>query len=107
MYHLLDILAQRANLTSTPDLYYIPQSMMNAFAMGSGDQAVIGVTSGLLQNLNQRELAGVLAHEMSHIRNKDTRVMGLASLISQLTAMFASFGQILLFITLDPQIKLL
>lgn len=100
IYRIMDILAKRANLPSTPDLYYLPQPFMNAFAMGDANQAVIGVTAGLFRNLNQRELASVLAHEMSHIRNRDTRIMGLASLINQLTGMFATFGQILLFINL-------
>ncbi|MEM7029990.1 MAG: zinc metalloprotease HtpX [Chloroflexota bacterium] len=100
LYRILDVLAHRADLPKTPELYYLPQPLMNAFAMGHADQAVIGVTAGLLRNLDQRELAGVLAHEMSHIRHRDTRVMGLAAMINQLTSMFASFGQILLFINL-------
>jgi len=83
-----------------PRLYYIPDRMMNAFAVGSRDEAAIGLTEGLLRHLNRRELVGVLAHEISHIRHNDMRVMSVAALISHLTSLFSSFGQLLLFLNL-------
>jgi len=61
-------LAQRAGLTKTPSLYYIPSSMANAFTVGRRNEAAIAITDGLLRSLNYREMVGVLAHEMSHIR---------------------------------------
>jgi heat shock protein HtpX len=70
--------------------------MMNAFAVGRRDDAVIGVTDGLLRALNLRELTGVLAHEMSHIRNNDVWLMGIADLAGRITRMMSLFGMGLL-----------
>ncbi len=66
--------------------------MMNAFAVGRRDDAVIGVTDGILRALNLRELTGVLAHEMSHIRNNDVWLMGMADLAGRMTRMMSLFG---------------
>jgi heat shock protein HtpX len=100
LYQLIETLAHRADLPRMPRLYYIPDRMMNAFAVGSRDEAAIGLTEGLLRHLDKRELAGVLAHEISHIRHNDMRVMSVAALISRLTSLFSSFGQLLLFLNL-------
>lgn len=93
-------LARRAALEKAPQLYYIPSAMMNAFAVGGRENAAIAVTDGLLRGLSPRELVAVLAHEISHIRNNDTSVMGLADVISRLTSFFSFFGQILLLLNL-------
>lgn len=82
---LVDILAERAELDNRPHLYVIPSMTLNAFATGSKDHAAIAITEGLLRRLSLREVAGVLAHEMSHIRNNDLWVMGLADLMSRFT----------------------
>jgi heat shock protein HtpX len=79
---ILHELAQRAELPHTPHLYYIPSSIVNAFAVGRHAEAAIGVTDGMLRRLNRRELVGVLAHEISHVRNYDTWVMGLALFVT-------------------------
>lgn len=100
LYQLIETLTHRADLPRMPRLYYIPDRMMNAFAVGSRDEAAIGLTEGLLRHLDKRELAGVLAHEISHIRHNDMRVMSVAALISHLTSLFSSFGQLLLFLNL-------
>jgi heat shock protein HtpX len=73
---------------------------MNAFAVGHRHQPAIAVTHGLLGNLSQRELAGVLAHEISHIHSNDVWVMTLADTVSRLTGGLALTGQLLLFINL-------
>lgn len=100
MPELVDLLAQiseRAGLRSAPELYYVPNRMLNAFALGGPKDAVIGVTDGLLRHLNGRELAGVLAHEVSHVRNNDLRVMALADAVSRLTGVMSLLGMMLLF----------
>ena len=97
---LVQLLAQRAKLPSLPRLYYIPSNMMNAFAVGNPDQAAIAVTDGLLRRLNRRELAGVLAHEISHVHNNDTWVMGLADVVSRLTSTLSLGGQLLLLLSI-------
>ncbi len=83
--YIVDELARRAGLAATPAVYVIPSMTLNAFATGTPDKAVIGITEGLLRRLSLRELAGVLAHEMSHIRNNDLAVMALADMMTRFT----------------------
>jgi len=92
VFRIIEHLSQRAGLDHVPKLYYVPSAMMNAFAVGRQDDAVIGVTDGLLRALNLRELTGVIAHEMSHIRNNDVRLMGMADLAGRMTRMMSLFG---------------
>ena len=82
---IVDALAARAGLPSRPALYVIPSLAMNAFAAGKPDHAVIAITEGLLRRLTLREIAGVLAHEVSHIRNNDLWVMGVADALTRAT----------------------
>lgn len=100
LYQLVDGLAQRAELESAPAIYYVPSSLLNAFALNLNGSPVIGLTDGLLRSLNGRELAGVIAHEIGHIRNQDLTVMGLADAISRLTHTFSVIGQIMLLVSL-------
>src|SRR5690606_19051523 len=78
-----------------PRLYVIPSATLNAFATGTPDNASIAVTAGLLRTLNLRELAGVLAHEVSHIRNNDLWVMGLADAMSRFTQALSTLAMML------------
>ncbi|MBL7148305.1 MAG: M48 family metallopeptidase [Nanoarchaeota archaeon] len=65
-----------------PKVYVIPGAQINAFAVGTKpEKASIAVTEGALQKLDRQELEGVIAHEMSHIKNFDIRVMMLASVL--------------------------
>ncbi len=92
---VVEILAERAGLAEAPRLYLVPSSTLNAFAIGSDGNASIAVTAGLLRTLSLRELAGVLAHEMSHIRNNDLRVMGLADAMSRFTQALSTLAVLL------------
>jgi heat shock protein HtpX len=85
LWNVLQRLAERAELPHVPRLYYVPSGLLNAFAVGSRDQAAIAVSDGLLRKLDLREVAGVLAHEVSHIRSNDLWVMGLADMFSRTT----------------------
>jgi heat shock protein HtpX len=100
LYALVETLAARAGLPRLPELYYIPVQTLNAFTLGQRGQAAIALTGGLLRHLSQRELTGVLAHEISHIRSNDIWVMTLADTVSRLTRTFSLFGQLLLFLNL-------
>jgi heat shock protein HtpX len=100
VFAVLDRLAVRAGLRQRPKLYYIPSRMLNAFAVGSRDDAVIALTDGMLRSLTLRELAGVLAHETSHIRNNDLWLMGLADLVGRLTRLMTMVGLVLLILAL-------
>ncbi len=92
-------LSGRAGLASAPVLYLVPSPGLNAFAVGTSDDSAIGVTQGLLRSLNRRQLAGVLAHEISHIRHHDLWVMGLARLVGQMIRGFSLLGQLLLLLS--------
>jgi heat shock protein HtpX len=100
LYHTLAALAERADLPRPPEIYYIPSRMVNAFSVGGRQRAAIGITDGVFRSLNQRELVGVLAHEVAHIHNNDMRVMGFADMISRLTGFLARTGQLLLLFNL-------
>ena len=97
---IIGLLAQRADLPVAPDLYYLPSTTLNAFAVGSRNKAVVCMTDGLLRRLDLRELAGVLAHEISHIRNNDLRIMGLADLLTRFTTVMSYVGIFLLVLNL-------
>lgn len=82
LYHTLEGLVIAAGLKKKPKLYIIEDSALNAFATGKNpDNSYIVVTKGLVDRLNRQELEGVLAHELSHIRNYDIRVMMLAAVL--------------------------
>ncbi len=83
LHRMVEALARRAGLPRVPALYYVPTRMLNAFALGRRDDAAIG--DGLVRNLTGRELAGVLAHEISHIRSDDLWIMTLADTVGRLT----------------------
>jgi len=100
LHALVESLAQRAELPATPALHYVPSQMLNAFAVGSRHHSAIAITDALVRGLSPREVAGVLAHEISHIRHNDMWVMGLADMFSRLTSLFSSLGQILLLLYL-------
>jgi heat shock protein HtpX len=87
--HIVDVLSDRAELPSPPRIYVIPSMTLNAFATGTQQKAVIGVTEGLLRRLTLNELAGVLAHEISHIRNNDLAVMSLADVMTRFTQLLS------------------
>lgn len=86
LHRIVEELAKRADLPAVPDLYYIPSPVMNAFTTGRREEAVIVVFDGLLRSLNLRELAGVLAHETSHIKNNDILVLGIADIVNRVTS---------------------
>ena len=75
-----------------PRLYIIEDTALNAFATGRDPQhAVICATSGLLTRLNRTELEGVIAHEMSHISNFDTRLMSIVTILVGLVTLLADW----------------
>jgi len=78
--------------TPVPKLYVIEDTAPNAFATGRNpDHGVIAVTTGLLQKLNRRELEGVLAHEMSHIKNYDILIDSIAVILVGVVALLSDW----------------
>lgn len=96
LFALVDELATRAELARSPALYYVPSRMLNAFTVGGREHAAIALSDGLLRAMGWRELAGVLAHELSHVRHNDVWVMGLADLFSRMTSLLSTFGLLVL-----------
>lgn len=80
---VVSTLAERAALPTPPALYIVPSLTLNAFATGTPDRSAIAITEGLLRKLTMREIAAVVGHEISHIRNGDLWVMGLADVMSR------------------------
>lgn len=100
LWRVLVQITEQAKIPALPQLYYVPSSMLNAFAVGTQSDAAIVLTDGLIRALSLREIAGVMAHEVSHIRNNDLWVMGLADMFSRMTSLMSWFGQVLLLINL-------
>lgn len=100
LYDLVKQLARRSGLSRTPQLYYIPSAQMNAFATGSKKEPAIALTHGLLQQLDMREITGVIAHEISHIVNNDLQLKMMVNTMGQATRTFSFIGQFLLFVNL-------
>jgi heat shock protein HtpX len=92
LVHTVHQLADQAGLP-TPKVYIVQNDQPNAFATGRNPQhAAVCVTSGLLARVNGEELAGVLAHELSHVRNRDTLTMTITATIAGAIAMLANFA---------------
>jgi len=92
LHELIERIVARNNLPK-PRIAVIETNMPNAFATGRGQKSsVIAVTRGLLQILDTEELEGVIAHELTHIRNHDALVLTLASLFSTVAWYLMQFG---------------
>jgi len=82
LFHMLRSICARAGLPRCPDLYYLPTvSTMNAYALGGPRRSAITLTDGLLRGMMPNEIAGILAHEIAHIRNGDARAMSWATML--------------------------
>ncbi len=91
-YDMVRDLAQRASLPM-PKVYIIEQDQPNAFATGRNpDNAAVAATSGLLRRLNREEIAGVMAHELAHVKNRDTLIMTITATIAGAISMLANFA---------------
>ena len=81
LYAILLNVCVRAGLERVPELFLLPAPGMNAYALGTPDNACISVTAGLLSGLSREEIAGILAHELAHILHHDTSAMNWAAAI--------------------------
>ena len=92
LYALVERLAANAGLP-TPAVYLIQNDQPNAFATGrSPERSAVAVTTGLLRALDREELAGVVAHELAHIRNRDTLTMTMAATIAGAVGFLGNFA---------------
>ncbi len=95
IHEMVEKLAQKAGLNKLPALFIDFSPEVNAYTLEDRDKAAIVLSRGLLNNLNPRELNGVLAHEIAHLKNNDIRLMVFTEQIRRLTGYMAFFGQVL------------
>jgi heat shock protein HtpX len=92
LYAMVRDLARRAGLPM-PRVYLMDNPQPNAFATGRNpENAAVAVTTGLLELMSREQVAGVLAHELAHIRNRDTLIMTITATIAGAISMLAQFG---------------
>lgn len=92
LYQVMERLAAKARIP-VPALYVVPDMAPNAFATGrSPNHASVAVTQGLLQIMNDDELEGVIAHELSHVRNYDILTSSIAATIAAAVTFLGRFG---------------
>lgn len=93
LHKMVEEIARKAGLPK-PALYIVPTATPNAFATGpSPKKAVVAVTEGILDLLNDKELKGVLSHELSHIRNRDMLVTTIAATLAAVISYLAQMAQ--------------
>src|SRR5258708_3310728 len=92
LYEVMERLAAKARLPM-PKLYVVPEAAPNAFATGRNPQhASVAVTQGLLELMNDDELEGVIAHELSHVRNYDILISSIAATLAGAITWIAHWG---------------
>ena len=93
VYRMVDVLSKEAGLPM-PKVYIIPQDSPNAFATGRNpENAVVAVTRGLLNTMNPDELAGVLAHELGHVKNRDILIGTIAATMAGAIMLIANIAK--------------
>src|SRR2546427_4559963 len=92
LHRIVSSLARRAGLPE-PRVYVIPQASPNAFATGRNPQhAAVAATEGILQILDDRELEGVLAHELAHVKHRDILISSVAATLAAAVMMISRFA---------------
>jgi heat shock protein HtpX len=93
LFNILQDICRRARLARLPDLYFIADSQsMNAYALGGPEGSAITLTEGLLRGMTLSEIAGILAHEVAHIRNNDSWAMRWAAALHRAIAQASQVG---------------
>ena len=93
LYNVVEEMKIASGLEKMPDIYIIDDPALNAFATGRNpNKASVAITSGLLQKLNRDELQGVMAHEISHVKNRDVLLMAMCSVLLGTIVLLAWYG---------------
>ena len=98
LYNVVEEMTIASGLPKIPDIYIIDDPAPNAFATGrKPENAAVAVTTGLMQKLNRDELQGVIAHELGHVKNRDTMLMAIGGILLGTIVMLAYFASRMLF----------
>ena len=93
LHRIVEDLSRRANIPK-PRIYLVPMEQPNAFATGRGPgSSAVAVTRGILEILDEKELRGVLAHELAHIKNRDVLIASIAATIAGAISMIVNWLQ--------------
>ena len=93
-YAMVQDLAQRAQLPM-PKVYIIDEPAPNAFATGRNpEHAAVAATTGIIRSLSERELRGVMAHELAHVKHRDILISTISATMAGAIGMLANFGMI-------------
>ena len=100
LYDMLDALCQRAGLERAPLLCWVGERAPVAFTVGQGEATTIVLSAALVPGMTRREIQGILAHEIVHVRNGDIALMQLAMVAGRLTRLLSQIGLLLVFLSL-------
>jgi heat shock protein HtpX len=100
LHRMIQDMSARAGITATPSLWLLPSSRPVAFVTGDQRSSAIALSRGILNTLDGEELAGVVAHELSHIANNDSRIMWFSEITVKLVNFLSLVGQIMVLINL-------
>ena len=99
LFNVVEEMKIASGLEKMPDIYIIDDPALNAFATGRDpNKASVAITSGLLQKLNRDELQGVMAHEISHVKNRDVLLMAMCGVLLGTIVILAYYGSRFLFL---------
>lgn len=102
LYEILDTLCRRTGLDRVPHLCWVGERFPVAFTIGGGEATTIALSEELVCGMTAREIRGILAHEIIHVRNDDIALMQLAMVVGQLTRTVSQIAFLLVFFSLFP-----
>jgi heat shock protein HtpX len=100
LYEIIEALCRRAGLDHIPHLCWVGERFPVAFTIGAGEATTIALSEGLVRGMTAREIRGILAHEIVHVRNGDLALMQLAMVVGQLTRTVSQLAFLLVFFSL-------